>query len=71
MIKTVLKWLFLLVATFYIIDAGAKLMTYPNDGTFIVGILMLTLTGLFWVMKMYDGVYYVVGKFIKEKNEKS
>ena len=67
MIKTTLKWLFYLVASFYTADAGFKLMTYPNDLTFIAGIIMVLLTAVFWA----DMLYLAVTKLLKEKNEKA
>jgi hypothetical protein len=67
MIKTSLKWLFYVVGTFYSFDAATKLLTYPNDLTFIAGLVIIMLIALFWG----DMLYLAVKKVLKEINEKS
>jgi len=64
MIKTVFKILFYIVATFYVTDTSFKLMTYPNDLSFVAGMLLLLLVSAFWV----DTLYVVVNKFLKESS---
>ncbi len=59
--KTILKALAFIVATYYIFEASFNLMTYPSDMAFIGGVFVLAL---------YLGVVYVgIKKFLKEKNE--
>ena len=73
MIKTTLKWLFFVVATFYATDGAFKLMSMPNDFAFWAGFVMLFLTGLFWVDVIRRNIAKAVEAEQKseEKNEKS
>ncbi len=67
-IKQVLIWLFRIFATFYVLDAAFKLMTMPNDLTFIGGIVSLAF--LVWIW--YYIVSFELKKFKERKsNEKS
>lgn len=69
-IKKVLIWLFRIFATFYVLDGSFKLMTMPNDLTFIGGMAALAFLGWIW----YYIVAFEVKKFkerFKEKNETS